>query len=386
MRQKRIIVFSEDFIPTSGGIAQWAAGVAKSIHQMGHDLRVVTRFRSSNHAENISKWSFPVYLMKGKHWKKLRSWYCYNTIKNLYKKGFFPDLIIATTWNFARGITSITKKNRTKLLLVVHGLEVTRKMSLIKRKWLIRTLMKCDLVIAVSNFTRSWILENYELDQKKILVFPNGVDISIFNSKMDSSPLKKTYQLSNEKIVLTLARVVERKGHDQVIKALPKVMKKFPNLKYIISGDWNHNYYLRLQKLIKELNLENVVIFTGYVSANEIQQFYNLCDVYIMPSREIEETGDTEGFGITYLEANACEKPVIGGNSGGVSDAVVDGVTGFLVNPMDTDEIAEKLLILLSDPQLSHQLGKQGRERIEKSYTWDRISENILEEIFQERN
>lgn len=386
MKQKRIIVFSEDFPPTSGGIAQWAAGVAKSIHQMGHHLRVVTRFISDNHAGYSSKWKFPVHFMKGNHWKKLRSWYCYTSIKNLYHEGFHPDLIIATTWNFARGITNLTKKKGTKLILIVHGLEVTRKMSLIKRKWLSKTLMKCDLVIAVSNFTRSQILEKYELDLKNIFVFPNGVDISIFNSRMDSSPLKKTYQLSNEKIILTLARVVERKGHDQVIKALPKVLKKFPNLKYIISGDWNTDYYLKLLKLIKELNLENVVIFTGYVSPDEIQQFYNLCDVYIMPSREIEETGDTEGFGITYLEANACQKPVIGGNSGGVSDAVVDGVTGFLVNPMDTDEIAEKLILLLSDPQLSHQLGKQGRERIEKSYTWDRISENILEKIFQEGN
>lgn len=386
MNRKKIVIFSEDFPPTSGGIAQWAAGVANSIYRMGHDLRVITRYRSNDHSGNNSKWKFPIHFVKGKHWKKLRSWYCYKSIKNLYKEGFLPDLIIATTWNFARSITNITKKKGTKLLLVVHGLEVTRKMSLIKRKWLSRTLVRSDLVIAVSNFTRQRVLEAYKLDPEKILVFPNGIDMSIFDPRLDITSLKHNYRLRNEKIILTLARVVERKGHDRVIKAIPKVMKEFPNLKYIISGDWNNNYYLRLQELIKELNLENVVIFTGYVNPDEIQQFYNLCDVYIMPSREIEETGDTEGFGITYLEANACEKPVIGGNSGGVSDAVVDGVTGFLVNPMDSDEIAEKLILLLSDPQLSQKLGKQGRERIEKSYTWDRISKKMLNEIFQQGN
>ena len=100
-----------------------------------------------------------------------------------------------------------------------------------------------------------------------------------------------------------------------------------------------------------------------------------------MPSRELVDRGDTEGFGITYLEANACEKPVIGGRSGGVSDAVVDGTTGFLVNPDDIEEIADKLITLLSDPVLSKRLGKQGRERIENFYTWDVIAKKIAASI-----
>jgi phosphatidylinositol alpha-1,6-mannosyltransferase len=109
--------------------------------------------------------------------------------------------------------------------------------------------------------------------------------------------------------------------------------------------------------------------------------FYNLCDAYIMPSREIASSGDTEGFGITFLEANACEKPVIGGNSGGVVDAIVDGETGLLVDPLDPAAIAEKAILLLTDKALAEKLGIQGRERIEKGFTWRVITEKMMKEL-----
>jgi phosphatidylinositol alpha-1,6-mannosyltransferase len=166
-----------------------------------------------------------------------------------------------------------------------------------------------------------------------------------------------------------------------VIRVLPTVLKNIPDLKYIIAGSYEKKYCQRLQQLVEDLNLGDIVTFTGYVQPHEIPLYYNLCDVYIMPSRELENKGDTEGFGITYLEANACEKPVIGGKSGGVVDAIVDGKTGFLVNPEDEDEIADKLILLLSDPGLAQKLGKNGRDRIEKGYTWNIITKDILEKV-----
>lgn len=374
-------MFSEDFPPVSGGIAQWAAGVAKSLHCQGYEVRVLTRYRRK-YASFSARHEFPILYIKGKRWKQLRSWYCYRSIKKLYQEGYQPDLIIATTWNFARGIINLAHKNRTKLITVVHGLEVTRKMSFIKKLWLKRTLQKSDLVIAVSQFTKGKIIESFSNNGINISIFPNGVDPSKFDPHLETSALKKKFGLVDEKVILTLARVIERKGHDNVIEALPKIKEQIPNIKYIIAGNWDEDYFQSLKELVRKLRLDQTVIFTGYVPPDEVKYFYNLCDVYIMPSRELEEMGDTEGFGITFLEANACEKPVIGGNSGGVSDAVVNGETGFLVNPLDVDEIARKLILLLSDEKLSHRLGKQGRERIEKEYTWDIISERIMKSIY----
>lgn len=381
MERKKIIVFSEDFPPVSGGVAQWAAGVAVGIHKQGHEIRVLTRYRKE-FLPKSDLYEFPISFIKGKRWKQFRSLYCHQSIKSIYQQGYKPDLIIATTWNFARGIINLARENRTKLITVVHGLEVTRKMPFIKKLWLKRTLHMSDLVIAVSQFTRDRIIENHSANGINISVIQNGVNISKFDPQVDTSDLKKKFGIKDEKIILTLARVIERKGHDKVIEALPRIKKQIPNTKYIIAGDWKEDYFRKLKALVTELQLDQTVIFTGYISPDDVKYFYNLCDVYIMPSRELEKEGDTEGFGITFLEANACEKPVIGGNSGGVGDAIVDGETGFLVNPLDTEEIAEKLMQLLSDSELSQQMGKQGRRRIEKEFTWDIISTKIMKSVY----
>ncbi len=384
MKGKNIIVLSEDFPPYTGGIAQWAAGVADSLQRLGHNVQLFTRFRPEFVGVKSRRYDFPVHYIHGRRWQQLRSYYCYRAIKPVYDTDGKPDVIIATTWNVARGVLPLTKKYGTKLITVVHGLEVTRKMPFYKKRWLTKTLNGSFRVISVSKFTRERVLVSYPISPDKIKVFPNGVDAELFSPGLDVSSLKKQLGLGSEKIILTLARVIERKGHDQVIKALPEVRKHFPDAKYIISGVWEEGYYRRLQNLISELDLKNAVIFTGYVHPDETRLYYNLCDVYIMPSRELTDKGDTEGFGITYLEANACEKPVIGGRSGGVVDAIVDGETGFLVDPLDSSQIARKLILLLSDAELARKLGKQGRERIEREYTWQVITRKMLEEIFSD--
>ena len=375
------MIFSEDFPPYPGGIAQWAAGVASSLYKLNFNIHVITRFRDEYPLSPHTLRSLSIGTMQGKHWKQLRTWYCYRELKKRCKKGQIPDAIIATTWNIARGLVPLVRKYDIRLVCVVHGLEITRKMAQSKKKWLTKTLNSCHLVIAVSGFTKKRLLDMYPVSPEKVVVFPNGVDMMLFRPGVDTTSLRSRLNLKDHKVVLTLARVIERKGHDHVIQAMPKVMQNIPDLKYVIAGSWEESYYKRLKSLVQSLRLEDSVFFTGYVTPDEVVQFYNLCDVYIMPSRELVDRGDTEGFGITYLEANACEKPVIGGRSGGVSDAVIDGATGFLVNPDDVEEIADKLIILLSDPVLSKRFGKQGRERIRDFYTWDVIAKKIAAAI-----
>ncbi len=384
MDKKRIVIFSEDFPPYPGGIAQWAYGMAIALNRLNHEIHVLTRFRPEYddfHKSDIEK-SFYIVNIKGKRWKQFRTMYCYRAMKKFYEEGNQADLILATTWNFSRGILSLANKNGSKLITVVHGLEVTRKMTNLKKRWLKSSLNGSDAVIAVSQFTRNYLINNFTLDKEKVVFIANGVDPVEFSPSNDSSKLRKRFGLNDEKVILTLARVIERKGHDKVIEALPKVLEKIPNVKYIICGPYEESYYNQLQNQIQTLGLQNVVEFTGYVAADELSKIYNLCDVYIMPNRLIESTGDSEGFGITFLEANACGKPVIGGASGGVGDAILDGETGFLVNPEDSDEIAEKIILLLEDANLANKLGKQGRLRVEKQYTWDAIAERILNKIY----
>jgi len=165
-------------------------------------------------------------------------------------------------------------------------------------------------------------------------------------------------------VILTVGNLVERKGHDVVLKSLPKVLKEVPNTVYLIVGDGEQKQ--NLKELVDELGLGEQVIFTGRVPEKELPQYYNACDVFIMPSREIGS--DIEGFGIVFLEAGACSKPVIGGRSGGIIDAVEDGVSGILVDPTNVDEISQTLITLLTDDELARRLGRQGRKRVEEDF------------------
>jgi phosphatidyl-myo-inositol dimannoside synthase len=377
---KTIAILSEDFPEKSGGIAQWASGVAQGLHDLGYRVIVITRHWKEYTAPTEGAYGFSVRLIRGNHWKKLRTWYWRRAVARLYAEGVRPDLLIATTWNAGRGTFGIAARHGTRTLLVVHGLEVTRRMGRIKKWWCGNTLHKADAIVAVSAFTGQRVADAFSIDKKKIAMIPNGVDILRFRPGIDASALRSRLGLHNRSILLTLARIVERKGQDQVIRALPAIIRKVPDVTYCIAGDPRGDHAQTLKALVAELGLESHVRFAGYVEPADIPLFYSLCEVYVMPSREIVSSGDTEGFGITFLEANACGKPVIGGNSGGVADAIVDGETGFLVDPLDPAAIAEKAILLLTDKMLAKKLGKQGRERIENRFTWRVITERMTKE------
>ena len=131
---------------------------------------------------------------------------------------------------------------------------------------------------------------------------------------------------------------------------------------------------------MKKLHLQDNVVFTGYVTEDKKAFYYNAAEIFIMPSRELEN-GDVEGFGIVFLEANAYRKPVIGGKSGGVVDAIVDGKTGLLVNPTDAKEIAFAIIRLLGNKDYATQLGVQGRKRVERDFNWEVIVSRMRIEL-----
>jgi phosphatidylinositol alpha-1,6-mannosyltransferase len=380
--KRHLVIFSEDFPPYSGGIAQWAAGMATALAENGLRITVFARSRSAYPADD-RKYPFAIRWVHGNHWRQLRTWYCYRAMRDFLREQSI-DAVIATTWNVSRGLVSLSRQFGVPLITVIHGLEVTRNLPRIKIHWLKQTLLASRFVIAVSRFTKEQAVGRYRIPEHHIRVFPNGVNPTVYTPGREVSHLRKKMGIHDEKVILTLARVIERKGHEQVIQALVRIREAVPKVKYVIAGPWDERYYRDLQRLIQKLDLKPAVQFTGYLETDTLADYYNLCDVYVMLSRTLKSTGDTEGFGITYLEANACEKPVIGGRSGGVEDAIVDGETGFLVDPMDTRAISDILIRLLKDPELAGRIGKQGRRRILSAFTWDAIAKSVIPAIYQE--
>ena len=381
-------ILTENFPPfIGGGIAEWTHGIAHSLNELGHQVTVFAKWKRKVNIEIHDSKVYNVKPMFGKDWRVYRGLYgFYYVFKFLMKN---PDgVVIATTWDLASRFEYLSKvfKN-SKLIIVAHGKEITKvKKGRLQKKFQ-KTVEQATLVVAVSQFTQREIYKRLENEQLKHIVFiPNGIELENNYYTKDYNDLIKQLGFSQDsKVILTLARVIERKGHDTVIRALPKILKEFPETVYIIAGPRQaKKYYQNLSDLIAKLNLKDHVIFTDEVSKQNLIKFYSLCDVYVMVSKEIFDKGDSEGFGITFLEANACERPVIGSYSGGIPDAIENDKSGFLVPPDNEEVLAEKILNLFRNPDMGTNIGKYGRQRVEQYFTWQKITQKLIDE-FSER-
>lgn len=238
------------------------------------------------------------------------------------------------------------------------------------------SLMNADRILAVSRFTAK-LLGEIGVPAEKVEIIHPGCDAQYFRPRESNRALREKLLggQANSRVILSVGNLVSRKGHDVVIRALPLVMKQIPDVVYLIVGDGA--YRKELEDLAKALGVRERVILAGQVSHQSLPEIYALSDVFIMPSRAQLESCDVEGFGIVFLEAGACGKPVIAGRSGGVEDAVLDGTTGILVNPVDVAEVASALTRVLSDAALAGTLGRQGRERVAREFTWESIAGRI---------
>jgi glycosyltransferase involved in cell wall biosynthesis len=174
------------------------------------------------------------------------------------------------------------------------------------------------------------------------MLLPNTFDDNKFNISQKPAHLLQRHRLSsNQPIILTVARLSGEdryKGYDKVIQSLPIIHQKIPNAHYILVGKGPD--HKRIEQVINEFNVRDHVTLTGFIPDEELAEYYDLCDVFVMPSKG-------EGFGIVYLEAMACGKPCLGGNQDGALDALGHGELGALVNPDNIDEIAQTLIQLL---------------------------------------
>jgi len=229
-------------------------------------------------------------------------------------------------------------------------------------------------VVCISEFTRRRILKHVSLDNT--VVIPLGVDSVFFQSTPTC-----TYGGKDSPLVLSVGALKPRKGYDVSIRAIAEVRKTIPNLRYVVIGDPSASGYVsHLQTLITELGLDDVVRFLGQVSEDKLREWYHHCDLFLLTP--VQEGVAFEGFGLVYLEAGACGKPVIGSRSGGVPDAVIDGQTGLLAPEGDVKATADAIVRVLSDPDLARRLGRAGQERA-RELSWDAYAQQ-LEGIYQD--
>lgn len=254
--------------------------------------------------------------------------------------------------------------------VILHGLDLSAATMMPRKRFLTRLILKrADRIIAANSYVAEKAVALNSSFKEKIRVINPGVPAGTPNiNAIYLNDLKNKYELNGKTVLLSLGRLVRRKGVDQVISALTQIPESvLDNLVYFIVGAGDEEDYLRSLVTSK---LRGKVVFLGEVSELDKWSWLKLCDIFIMPARDIK--GDFEGFGIVYLEANLNSKAVIAGKAGGVKDAVVDGYNGILVDPEDIFSIKEAIIKLATDKALCDTLGEQGRQRALADFNWEK--------------
>jgi len=223
----------------------------------------------------------------------------------------------------------------------------------------------------VASHTAS-LLEDSGVDPARIVTVPSGVDADRFRPQ-DVVELRRGLGAEGRRVLLTVARLVRRKGIDTVLEALPEVADRIPDVLYLVAGDGPDRG--RLERVAYQLGVAGRVRFLGQVPG-DVARYHNACDLFVMPTRT--EPEGAEGFGLVFLEAGACEKPVVGARGGGAVDAIVHEETGLLVPPNDPPALARALVRVLDDPELARRMGRAGREHVLRHGTWDHAAQRIL--------
>ncbi len=259
--------------------------------------------------------------------------------------------------------------------VVTYGLDVLEPLRSPKtRSWALRVLGGADRVWSISRYTRDCVAA-MGIDERKLGLLPPGVNWQRFGAASIERcrALRDEFRLDGKRIVLSVGRLVRRKGHDLVLRAL----RDLPDdVVYWVVGDGPERE--ALEDLARELDVADRVRFAGALAADDVDAAYGVSQVFALPTREMPESGDVEGFGIVYLEANAAGLPVVATACGGCGDAVVDGESGLLIPTEDPAGLASALRRLLDDPELARALAAHGLRRAQQEFDWSRVVSPLL--------
>jgi len=256
----------------------------------------------------------------------------------LYAIRYRPSLIVVGHAHFARIAALLKRFLGIPFWVIAYGLEVWDE----RGDEVANSLRSADRILSISSFTRDKLIEQQKLNPKQFVILPTTFDETRFSPQPKPDALLKKLNLQpDSRVILTVCRLAgaERyKGYDLIVHALPAVLKSIPTAHYVLVGKGGDEG--RVREMVNELELQEHVTLAGFVSEDELADYYNLCDVFAMPSKR-------EGFGIVFLEALACGKPVLAGNADGSVDALCHGELGALINPDDVDEIVRSLVDIL---------------------------------------
>lgn len=332
----KFLLITIDYPPVQGGVARYYQNLVNHWPRRG-EIEVLSRGL-------LWRWIWPKWLPA--LWR----------VPRRIKRENIKILLVGQVLPFGYIAWLMKKIKKTPYLVFTHGLDIllpqTNKW---KRRWLLKILSEAKLIVSNSEFTKNE-LNKLGLPEKKIEVIYPGVDRQLF-APLSSENVNSTPAFP---YILSVGRLVKRKGFDRVIEVMPRVLRLVPQAKYVIAGQGPEKKYLLAKA--NEAGVVCQVIFLEDLADDKLIRLYQQCSVFVLPCRQLGP--DAEGLGTVFLEAMACGKPVIAGRSGGAPEAVSHGYSGFLVDPDSADELAQTLIKLTTDQNFGERLGAYGREMV----------------------
>jgi len=345
------ICFLVNKLSSRDGWGSYAVNLIEQLSKQGVDCSVLLSVRSQhNEISSVKKYKVLPPLFTNR-WIKL-----YIFIKNLLKiRKLIQEADMVHVLAEPYSLIAYWACSKRPMLITLHGTYAVDALN----KWHLKGLYsrvykKAKKIICVSRFTEKEVLKKIP-SLKNTIVINNGVNYEKFQIHNQQKSFKN-------KIIISVGALMSRKGYHISISAVAEVKKKYSNLKYYIIGNQkNKEYFNQLKKLVEDNRLEENVIFLENVSEKDLINFYYQSDLFLLTPIYVEGS-KFEGFGLVYLEANACGKPVIGTYGCGAEDAIKDNYGGFLVEQNNIIQTSEAIIKILSDQNLMEKIGKNGKK------------------------
>jgi len=365
-----IYIATQTFPPDLGGIQSYMHAVATTLSHRHYTVKVYADALRGQSTEAFDQQQpYQIYRFGGL--KPIRRrWKGFRLAKDV-RPNTASNIILCDTWKSLEYLPD-SLKERAKVLCLAHGMEFPDDSTPQKRERIKTTFAKANRILANSHYTLDR-LKPYLPDQKKGDILLPG----IIPPALPSPTAKKQVQRElNERnpVLVTISRIESRKGHDKVLHALPALINDHPQLTYVIIG--NGPDKPRLAGLVKELGLEEHVIFTGAVVDEEKNAWLSQADLFVMPSRA--EGNSVEGFGLVYLEAAFFGVPSLAGQIGGAGDAVLHGETGLLCDSTSNTAVEKAIHQFLANSTFRHTLGQAAKIRVENDFLWPRAIDRLI--------
>lgn len=344
-KMNRIILLSFDYPPNNGGISRLCDEISKGLISRSVDFHVLTNVAGLCDNE---RYVTRICGKRGTVEFKIISWIKKYTDKN--------DIIVCDTWHPGGTIAMLSGR---KFFILAHGAEFLPGLSVFRSKiWPVfrrHVLKKAEGIIANSRYTAN--LVNSLATGLKTTAIPLAIDADLFH------PTKEKNTDDDILRLCSISRLEKFKGHDFIIStiaSLPKQYRKRIRLEIGGKGPYKNT----LEKLVVDNGLQDIVTFTGYIAEGEMNDFYSRNDIFILCTREERDRCNVEGFGLVFVEAQACGTACIGTNAGGIPDAIHNGRGGWLISQDSEPELSQLLIGLIANKKYAQEQGAVARERV----------------------